>query len=165
MKLYVKQNIWSIRGTLTFSDEFEKPLYYSKRKIFALTRVATISTADNKDIMRVDQNLITWFSRKFKFRDMRSNQLVGRCATKVLTLKTGSMTAELGGQTYTVSGSIFAFQFKVMDSAGQVVVTANKKLLSWGDTYEIDVHNPQAIHPEWIVALCTVFNYVRQSRK
>jgi len=166
MKLYVKQNIWSIRGTLTFSDEQEKPLYYSKRKIFAITRVATISTAaDNKDILRIDQNLFTWFSRKFTIRDLRSNQVVGRCATKVFTLKTGSMKVNLGGQEYTVSGSFFAFQFKVTDAQGQTVVTANKKLLSWGDAYEIEVHNPQAIHPEWIVALCQIFNYVRSNRK
>jgi len=165
MKFYVKTNIFSIRGTMTFSDESGQPLYYSKRKIFALTRIATISTADNTNILRIDQNLITWFSRKFKIRDMRTKQIVGRCATKVFTLKTGSMKVDLGGQEFTVTGSFFAFQFKIVDSNGETVVTANKKLLSWGDAYEIDVHKPEVVAPELIVALCTIFNHVRRGRR
>ena len=157
MKIYVKTNIWSIRGTMTFTDELEKPLYFSKMNIFA--GGATVSTPEKADILRLKQSMWTG---NFSITDMRTKKLVGKCKPKLLTLKTGTMKVDLNGQPFTVKGSFFAFQFTIVNAAGETVVTANKKLMSWGDAYEIDIHDTQAILPEYIVALCVIFNAKRK---
>ena len=159
MKFYCKTNIFSIRGTMTFYNETEKPLYYSKLNLFM--GGATVSTAEKQNILRLTKG---WFSGNYKIKDMRTKQMVGKCRPKIFTLKTGTLKVDLAGQKLTVKGSFFAFQFTIVNPAGETLVTANKKLMAWGDAYEINIHNPDVVNPEHIVALCVIFNAERKAK-
>ena len=160
MKIYVKTSILSLTGKMTFTDENEKPLYYSKNNIFM--GGATIRTPEGQKILRLTKG---WFSGAYKIKDMRTKKLVGKCRPKIFTLKTGSLKVDLAGQKLAVQGQfLLAFQFTIVNPEGETLVTANKKLMAWGDAYEIDVHKPDVVHPEYIAALCVLFNAERKAK-
>jgi uncharacterized protein YxjI len=50
----------------------------------------------------------------------------------------------LGTEQLQVSGSLFAHSFQVMDERG-VIASIQKKIISWGDTYEIDITDDRRV--------------------
>ena len=48
------------------------------------------------------------------------------------------------GKEMQVEGSLFAHSFTVMD-AGTVVASIEKRVISWGDTYEIEIYDKENV--------------------
>ncbi|MGF3073006.1 LURP-one-related/scramblase family protein [Facklamia sp. P13069] len=134
MKLYMKQKMWSFKQDFDIYDQNKSPIY------------------------RVDSKLIS-IGRKTKILDVQSGKILCEVNQKVLSLLPTVDVIQEGkffcrihkkftffkpqyvvkGVDWVVDGSIFQHDYMIKDSKRQPIARIKKKILSWSDTFEMDI--------------------------
>ena len=135
MKLLIKQRVFAITDTYDVYDEQGRAKYFVKNELFALLHNIHVKDKTGQEVGSVHQKL-TLFLPRFQV------EITGR--------QVGNVQAEftLFRPKYTIDyldwkceGDIFGWDYSVYDR-NTLVMTISKKLLHWGDTYELDFSDP-----------------------
>lgn len=138
MKYYVKQKKFTLKDKFTVKDEAGNDLYQVQGKVFSMRNTISFMNMDGSTILVAEKKLwslvATYYiasphdehlaivKRKFSFRP--------------------NFSVSVGNDELAVDGSIFGHQF-VIKRDGKEIVRISKKLISWGDAYEIDIDENQ----------------------
>jgi len=163
MYLYLKQKVFTIGDRLTFYNENQQPVYFVKGSILKIPHRLTISDAAGGELVQVKKKIFA-LVRTYKIIDMRSNMTVGNVSRKWFSL-TKSFNIKINGYPLQIKGSLFGFQFEVQNMNRQTLVAVRKKLISWGDAYEVSIDEAN-IPPEIACAICIAFdNAIHSNRR
>ena len=134
MKFYVKQKVFSLKDRFKILDESENEAYQVSGKMFSFKNKLELQNMNEEPLMRAEKKLFTFFPTYFLF------DLTG---SKIATVKKKfglrpRFVISIGNEELEVDGSLFGYNFSVFRH-GSPVVTISKKIISWGDSYEIDI--------------------------
>ena len=136
MKLYIKQKVFSWGDKFFVKDEDGNDLYYVKGEIFSLGKKLHIYGSNGDEAAFIRQKLIAFLPRFFVDIDGREVcQIV-----KELTLFRPRYRIE--GLSWRLNGDYWAHEYSLTDNERQIM-RLSKKWLAWGDTYELDIADPQ----------------------
>lgn len=136
MKLLIKQRVFSWTDTYDVYDEAGNQKYFVKAELFRLGHQIHVSDRNGREIGMVKQRLFTLlpaFDIEIDGRD------VGMIQKKFSFLQP---RYEIDYNGWRCEGDFLAWDYDVYAGCS-VAVHIAKELFHWGDTYTIDIHNPE----------------------
>lgn len=135
MKLLIKQRVFSWTDTYDVYDENENKKYFVKAEFFRLGHELHVSDMTGREIGMVKQRIFTLlpvFDVEIDGKNVGTIQ-------KRFTLFKPRYDIDYNG--WRCEGDFFAWDYDVY-SGCCVAAHISKKILSWGDTYVIDIADP-----------------------
>ena len=134
MKFYVKQKVFSLKDQFTILDAQQNTVYQVQGKMFSISNKLDLMNPDGSVVLRAHRKVMS-FMPKYFVHTPHDEELA--IVQRKFGLKP-KFIVTVGDEELVVEGSLFAHSFQVMDSS-QIVASISKKVISWGDTYEIDI--------------------------
>lgn len=133
---YLKQKVLTARAQYRLMDERNQLVYEAKAKPFSLGRVIVLRPAKSKDILFTIKR--KWFKIRptYTVHDGTGKQ-VAKTVKRFAFMKQKVTVDTLHGPWH-IEGNYWAHHFSLMDGH-QTLAMMQKKRLSWGDTYAIDL--------------------------
>lgn len=134
MKFYIKQKVFSFRDKFNVMDENQNTVYQVKGKVFSLHNKLELLDQTNAMVLRSQRKLFRIFPQ-YQIFDPSGEELATIKAKFSIRPKFDLL---INNELYEVEGSLFAHSFGI-NKNGQLLASISKKIISWGDTYEIEI--------------------------
>jgi uncharacterized protein YxjI len=136
MRLLFKQRFLSWFDSFDIYDEAGNTVFTVEGRLAWGHKLEIMDMAGNH-IGTVREEVLTFLPR---FALYLGDQYVGQIK-KEFTFFKPRFTLDCGG--WQVEGNWLEWDYRVTDPAGRLVMTAQKELLRWTDTYTIDIAQPE----------------------
>lgn len=136
MKVYVKNKLFSIRGSSTVKDENQNDVFTVKGKVFSFTRKKFICDVNGNRLYTVRNKLINFFYHKAYLYDGNGNKIA------CIKHPPFSKRFEVDGykDNIVVDGEFFSFESRVTRN-GLTIGTITRKI-DWTDSFCIEGNPP-----------------------
>jgi len=145
MKLYMKQKVFSWRERFFVKDEGGNDRYSIVGEIFSIGRKLHVNDNNGTQVANVHQKVISLMPRFFVEVDGRE------VCEIVKELKLFKQSYRIEGLDWHLDGNFIGREYSLHDKDGPIM-TITKKMLSWGDSYELDISKPD----DEVLCLCVV---------
>lgn len=138
MQLFIKQRVFSWGAKFDIYGVDGKPVYYCEGPVFTIGKKLRIFNMNGTELVYIEQQLFRFMPRY----DIYINGVSAATIVRKFTLF--SHNYYFDGVDWTIEGDFFAHSYRVL-SGGKVIMSIEKRWLSWGDTYELNIdpqHNP-----------------------
>ena len=135
MKLYIKQKVFSFRDRFTVKDEFGRDCYSVSSELISLGKRLHIFDNTGREAAVVKEKLLTLLPKY-------TNSVKGlgdvEIARKLTLFKPYYV---INGIDWEVNGSFTEHNYTI-NQYTRTIATISKAWFSWGDSYEINVSDP-----------------------
>ena len=145
MKLYIKQKVFSWGEKFTVKDETGRDRYYVEGEVFTFGRKLHVYDMRGREVAFIKQEVWSWMPRYYVFCGVRQIAEI----KKEFTFFFPKYNIE--GLGWEINGSFMAHEYEIT-KAGMPIVSITKEWMTWGDSYELNISNPQ----DEIIALAVV---------
>ena len=152
----MKQKHFSWRTRFTITDEFEEVHYYVQGEIISLGRNLHILDYNNEEVAQVREKLTSVIDR---YSITIGGQNMGTIKHKMSILKP---KYEFTGPGWEIKGSTLQRDYTIT-KGNQLIGSAHKKLMSWGDSYEIEIEEHE--NETAVVAVILAINAILNDEK
>lgn len=135
MRLLIKQRVFTLRDTFDVYDEQNAPVWFIESKLFSFAKEIFVYDSENRQVAAIRQRLWHLMPR---YELWIGDQYCG-CIQKRFSFLP---RYELEYSGWRVDGDFLGWDYDVLDDRG-VVASIRKELLHWGDTYVIDISDPE----------------------
>ena len=136
MKLYMKQKVFSWKDKFTVKDEAGQDRFFVEGEFLTLGKKLHIYDSTHSEVAFIRQKLWSWLARFFVEIDGKEVcQIVKR-------LTFFKPRYELEGIGWRVEGDFWGHEYSVYDG-DKMVMRLSKHWFSWGDSYELEIDNPE----------------------
>ena len=132
MKLFVKEKLFSMHNRYYIYNENEELVYEIESKVISIGDKTTIYDKDHNVVAYIEQELFhftphynVYIKGEYKYQIKKKFQLFKN-------------DYELSNM-YKVDGSAFNLNFSIINNYGNEVALVNRKFLSIGDKYQIEI--------------------------
>ncbi len=136
MKLLIKQRVFSWGDTYDIYDEDGNARYMVKAEIFAFGHQLHVFDAYGNEVGRISQRLLTIMPQF----EIEIDGRVRGTIKKQFTFFKPKYDIDYNG--WHAEGDFWGWNYVVTNDYGPIM-SVSKQLLAWGDTYIIDIENPQ----------------------
>jgi len=133
---YLKQAVFSFADSFKVYDEHQRVAYHARAKLLSVNRQYMIYRGGDDRLLFTMKRRIFSFMPHYDLYDP-TDRLIAVMKKRFAFLK-NTIDIESTGKHYLLQGSIWAHNF-TLACDGQIVLTVQKRILSWGDTYELQV--------------------------
>lgn len=151
--LYLKQKVFTWGDKYNVFDSNQNIIYHIKGKVFSLR--------NKMDMFKNDQFIYHMERKLFHFMPhftlFNKNQEEEATIIRRFTFIGGKLDIQSKYGQMAMIGQAFQRDFQLTKD-GQVVMSIHKKWLSWGDTYEITIHDDE--HEAFYVALAILIDVI-----
>ena len=134
MYLYMQQKVLSLKAKFSILDGSGADKYYIEGKMISLGKKLTIFDTAGNELAHVNQKLASLMP---KFNVEIDGKEVASIKKK-MGLKPKYIVE---GPGWEVQGDFLSHDYRVVDGSGNTVVDIDKKYMSWGDTFELNIPN------------------------
>lgn len=131
MKLYVKQKVFSFADQFSVIDDQGQAKYWAEGEFFSLVKRLHVSDVSGEEVITIEQELFSFMPRYKVFYK-------GRQFATIRGLFRFRPTFEIEGPGWYVEGNLLGLEYTIYDGEA-TIATIQKKWMSWGDSYEIDI--------------------------
>lgn len=137
MKLYLKQEVFTLLDSYNIYDESQLPVYKVKTRIYKFPPGFDIVSYSGDIIFTVSRHF-QFFGRKYDI--LHNDVTVATIERRFALFERALDITTVTGDVFSVDGDYFGWNFTITKN-GMPYATIKKVLLSWGDSYEIDVYD------------------------
>lgn len=153
-QFYMKQKVFSIRDTYQVFDENQQVIYHGKGKVFSMhDTTELIKDATDQVIYRMRKKLFHLLPTYVLYDDM--DNFAAEIRRKMSFRSNLDVNCATGN--YAVKGDIMGHSFTITEG-DQEVASVTKKWISWGDTYQITIHDDRKA--DFFIALIILIDKV-----
>jgi uncharacterized protein YxjI len=134
MRFYIKQKVFSIRDKFRIMDETQRELYTVEGKFFSIQNKLELLNMNGSQVLNASKKVFTLMPKYSIFTP--HGDLLAQVHRKFALRP--KFIVYVNNEELEVEGSFFGHSFGVMRN-GQEVASISKKVISWGDTYEINI--------------------------
>ena len=135
MRLLIKQRVFSWTDSYDVYDEEGKPKYFVKAEFLSLGHQLHVSDCNRQEIGVIHQKMLT-FLPAF---EIEVGGIVKGEIQKQFTLFCTKYEIDYNG--WRGEGDFLGWDYDVYNGCSSII-HISKQLLSWGDTYAIDINDP-----------------------
>ena len=150
--LFIKQKIFSVGGKFTVFDERQQPRYLVEGSFMKIPKTFAITDVSGAPVADITKTVFSFLPR---FTVEMGGMVVATIRKEFSFFKP---RYSIDGAELQVSGDWWDMDFTVQ-RGGQQVARIHRKLLSWADTYQVDVFD-DALEP-MIISLVIAIDRVR----
>jgi uncharacterized protein YxjI len=158
MKFYIKQKVFSFKDKFNITDENQNLKYQVKGKFMSIQNKLEMLDDKEEVLFTSKKKLLRLFPKYLIFNP--GEQEVASIVKK-FSLRP-KFDLSILNKEQTVDGSLFAHSFNINDN-GRVVASISKKIISWGDTYEIEIFEEENV--ELYLFVVIILDQVIHERK
>ncbi|MBE5934447.1 MAG: hypothetical protein E7262_01475 [Lachnospiraceae bacterium] len=136
MKLYVKQKLTFLKEKFAVTDEQGNEKYYVQGEALSLGQKLHIYDLNNNEVGFIKEKLISFESQFYIYI---CGHEVGMIKKKITFFKP---KYEVDYNGWRVEGDVMGWNYDVYEG-NRVVATIRKKLMSWTDSYEVDIRQAE----------------------
>lgn len=155
MRLIVKQKIVSLAGKYFIKDRDDNDVYVVKGSYF-FPKKYWITDMQEKEIIKIKKKMFRLFAT---FDFYQGEEVICRAKRKFSIKPKYEISGKAG--EYTISGSIFEWDYTIM-KAGTPVATIFKKITLYRDSYIVDIDDENEIPV--ILGIAIMFDHVHHRR-
>ncbi len=132
MNFYIKQKVFSLKDHFNIFDDQQKVKYQVQGKFMSLSNKLAFTNENGETLLRAQRQILSLFPKYF---------IYDPSGAEIATIKRNfsfrpNFSVMIKDRPYEVSGSFFAHSFTISRD-GMIVASIQKRIISWGDTYEI----------------------------
>jgi uncharacterized protein YxjI len=155
MKYYLKQKKFSFKDKFTVKDEKGNDLFQVQGKVFSMKNKIDLMNMDGSTVLSAEKKMWSFVATYFILSPHNEQIAVVK---RKFGLKP-NFSVSMGNEELTVNGSIFGHQF-VIKNEGEEVVKISKKIISWGDAYEVDIVDEH--HKELLLFVVIIIDQIME---
>ncbi len=141
MKFYIKQKVFSLKDHFNIMNEAGEVEYQVKGKFMSISNKLQLLDKSDKLILHAKRKVLSLLAKYYIFNHKDEEVAVIQQKFKLFRPK---FSIYVLGREMEVEGSLFAHSFTIMDQQ-KVVASIEKRIISWGDTYEIEIYDEENI--------------------
>ena len=145
MKLYIREKVFSWGDRFTVRDALGNDKYVVAGEIFSLGKKLHIYDLRGREVALIKQELMTFLPR---FTVLSGGREIAQVKKECSFLVPRYSIAGLGWE---IEGSFWEHEYQITQR-GQPIVTISKEWMTLGDSYELEIRNPE----DEILALAVV---------
>ena len=135
MKLYIKQKVFSWGDKFVVKDEYGNDRYFVQGEVFSWGKKLHVYNINDAEIAYIEQKLISFMPRyKIFIHGSPAVEMVQKFAF----FQRKYFVEELGWSVY---GDFWAHEYEISRNGMQVALIC-KEWFTWGDSYVLDVNDP-----------------------
>jgi len=158
MRFYIKQKVFSLKDKFTVKNSDGSDVYLLQGKMFSIHNKMQLMNIDGSTLLFAQKKLFRIFP-EYIISNQHNEDLAS--VKKKFGLRP-KFDITVGHKSLKVEGSLFQHSFDVMDES-KTVASIRKKVLSFGDSYEIEVYDEQ--HIELLLFLVIIIDQVIHEQK
>ncbi len=133
---YLKQAVFSFADSFKVFNANQQVAYHARAKLLSLDRQYLIHRGTDDRLLFTMKRRMFSFMPHYELHDPAGHR-VASMAKRFAFLK-NAIDIESEGRQYVLEGSIWAHDF-TLTCDGQIALSVQKRMLAWGDTYELQV--------------------------
>lgn len=132
MKLYIKQKVFSWGAKFTVKDEIGNDKYYVEGEVFSCGRKLHIIDLCGNEVAFIKQKPFSFFPKYFVY--VNGNEI----AEIVKRFSFLGSKHKIEGHGWDIDGDLLLHNYAITQN-GNTIVSIQKKWITWGDSYELDI--------------------------
>ncbi|MBQ8236822.1 MAG: LURP-one-related family protein [Oscillospiraceae bacterium] len=145
MKLYIKEKVFSWGDKFFVKDQAGRDKYLVEGEVFSWGKKLHVYDMTGREVAFIKQEVWSWLPRYYVFCGDRQVAEIKKEFTFFFPKYT------IAGLGWEINGSFWEHDYEITQG-GATIVTISKEWMTWGDSYELEIRNPQ----DEIVALAVV---------
>ena len=145
MKLYIKEKVFSWGDKFTVKDEYGNDKYYVQGEVFSWGKKLHVYDMTGNEVAFIKQEVWSFLPRFYVYCN---NVQVAEIKKEFSFIFPKYSVAGLGWE---IEGRFMAHDYEIKKGSS-TIVSISKEWMTWGDSYELDITNPE----DEIVALAVV---------
>lgn len=145
MKLYIKEKVFSWGDKFTVKDEFGNDKYFVQGEVFSWGKKLHVYDSVDREVAFIKQEIWSLLPRFYVFC---GDEQIAEIKKEFTFLFPKYSIQGLGWE---IEGKLMAHDYEIIKN-GKSIVTISKEWMTWGDSYELNIANPE----DEIVALAVV---------
>ena len=145
MKLYIKQKVFSWNDKFSVVDEYGNDCYTVEGEMFSFGKKLHIYNMAGREVAFIKQEVWKFMPQYTVFCNGREVATIRKEFTFLFPRYV------IDGLGWEIDGSFMAHDYEITQS-GRPIVSIRKEWMTWGDTYELTITDPQ----QEILALAVV---------
>ncbi len=145
MRLYIKEKVFSWGDRFTVKDEYGTDKYFVEGEVFSWGKKLHVYNSVGVEVAFIKQEVWSFLPRFYVFCN---GQQVAEIKKEFSFLFPRYSVAGLGWE---IEGRFMAHDYEIKQN-GRTIVDISKEWMTWGDSYELNIMNPE----DEIVALAVV---------
>jgi uncharacterized protein YxjI len=152
MKLYIKQKVFSWRDRFSIKDESGNNCFYAQGEILSWRRKLHLYNTSGHKVAYIYQKLFTFLPRYYI-------EINGQTYVIVKEFTFFKQKYRIEGLPWTMQGNFIAHEYALYNNNtihndNTKIMSLSKHWFTWGDSYELDIPNPQNTLLCLCIALC-----------
>ena len=135
MKLYIKEHVFTFGDQFSVLDERGEEKYFVEGEVFTFGKKLHVTDRSGREVAFIRQELFTWMPQ---FTVEVHGREIGT-VKKEFTFFIQRYTVDSLG--WEVEGSFWEHEFRILKN-GRVIASMEKEWMTWGDSYELTIHDP-----------------------
>lgn len=145
MKLYIKQKVFSWNDKFTVYDENGRDRYYVEGEFFSFGKKLHVYDLYGREVAYIEQKVMSFLPRFFVYVNG------AEVAEIVKQFSFFIPKYSIEGLGWDINGDFWSHDYEITQN-GRPIVRIMKEWMTWGDSYELNITNPN----DEIVALAVV---------
>ncbi len=145
MKLYIKEKVFSWTDRFTVWDQWGNDKYYVEGEFFSWGKKLHVYDLQGREVAFIRQEVWSFLPRFYVYIGQRQVAEIKKAFTFFYP------RYSIAGLGWEIQGSFWEHDYEIT-KAGRPIVTISKEWMTWGDSYELDIMDPE----DEIVALAVV---------
>ena len=145
MKLYIKEKVFSWGDKFTVKDEYGNDKYFVQGEVFSWGKKLHVCDSEDREVAFIKQEVWSLLPRFYVFC---GDEQIAEIKKEFTFLFPKYSIQGLGWE---IEGRLMAHDYEIIKN-GKSIVTISKEWMTWGDSYELNIANPE----DEIVALAVV---------
>ena len=147
MKLYIKEKVFSWGDKFTVKDEYGNDKYFVQGEVFSWGKKLHVYDSVDREVAFIKQEIWSLLPRFYVFC---GDEQIAEIKKEFTFLFPKYSIQGLGWE---IEGKLMAHDYEIIKN-GKSIVTISKEWMTWGDSYELNIANPE----DEIVALAVVLS-------
>ncbi len=135
MKLYIKQKVFSWRDKFTVKDEAGNDRYFVEGELFSWGKKLHVTDLGGKEVAFIQQKVFSFLPRYFVYV---GGEEIAEIVKEFSILRPKYSIEGLG---WDINGDFWSHNYMITKN-GNPIVTISKEWMTWGDSYELDIADP-----------------------
>ena len=147
MKLYIKQKVFSWGDKFTVKDEYGNDKYFVQGEVFSWGKKLHVYDSVGREVAFIKQEVWSFLPRFYVFC---GDEQIAEIKKEFAFL---FQRYSIQGLGWEIEGKLMAHDYEITKN-GELIVSISKEWMTWGDSYELSIANPE----DEIVALAVVLS-------
>jgi len=135
-KLYIRQKVFSIGDKYSVTNEMGQPVFFVESEIFTFGAKIHLYDVIGNELYFIQQKLFRFLPEYHIY----NGGILAAIVKKEFTFFSPRLNISSQFGDYTLEGNLFAMDFAILKD-GVLIGELHKKWLSWGDSYELIIHD------------------------